>query len=55
MFGFAASPKFTVPCRSVFCLDTDAERLKTAKRFGGIPLLVTGDDQESAGAVVCHD
>jgi hypothetical protein len=55
MFGFAASPTFTVPCRSVFCLDTDAERLKTAKRFGGIPLLVTGDDQESAGAVVCHD
>lgn len=31
---------------SVFCLDTDAERLKTAKRFGGIPLLVTGVDED---------
>jgi len=31
---------------SVFCLDMDAERLKTAEQFGGIPLLVTGGEEE---------
>ncbi|CAJ1349169.1 unnamed protein product [Effrenium voratum] len=31
---------------SVFCFDTHEERLKTAERFGGIPLLVHGGDEE---------
>mmetsp|Transcript_354 Transcript_354/g.782 ORF Transcript_354/g.782 Transcript_354/m.782 type:complete len:419 (-) Transcript_354:151-1407(-) len=32
----------------VFCLDTNAKRLKTAERFGAIPLLVEGSDERSA-------
>ncbi|CAK8991414.1 Sorbitol dehydrogenase (SDH) (Glucitol dehydrogenase) (L-iditol 2-dehydrogenase) (Polyol dehydrogenase) (Xylitol dehydrogenase) [Durusdinium trenchii] len=31
---------------SVFCLDTQPERLKTAERFGGVPLLVTENEED---------
>jgi len=31
---------------NVFCLDVSPERLKTAERFGAIPLLVSGGDED---------
>eukprot|EP00913_Durusdinium_trenchii_P004353 g4035.t1 len=31
---------------TVFCLDTQPERLKTAERFGGVPLLVTENEED---------
>merc|ERR1740121_384899 len=32
----------------VFCLDTNPDRLKTAERFGAVPLLVEGSSEQQA-------
>lgn len=42
--------KKRVGMEHVFCLDTNASRLKTAERFGAIPLLVEGSNAEEAEA-----
>merc|ERR1712224_876264 len=38
--------KKRVGMESVFCFDVDPGRLETAERFGAIPILVTGGEEE---------